>query len=76
MNSMILHNVFFDGLGEESEPGSVLARWQKLSVYVSATEVAGADRIGNSMRAVAHGAPPAAVGASPAADLKPGASVR
>jgi hypothetical protein len=44
MNSMILHDVFFDGLGEESEPGSVLARWQKLSVYVSVTEIAGADR--------------------------------
>jgi Fe-Mn family superoxide dismutase len=25
MNSMILHEVFFDGLGEESEPGSALA---------------------------------------------------
>jgi hypothetical protein len=30
MNSMILHNVFFDGPGEESEPGSVLAQLQKL----------------------------------------------
>jgi hypothetical protein len=39
MNSMILHDGFFDGLGEESEPGSVLARWQKLSVYVSVTEI-------------------------------------
>jgi superoxide dismutase, Fe-Mn family len=25
MNSMILHEVFFDGLGEESEPGSAIA---------------------------------------------------
>ena len=24
MNSMILHEIFFDGLGDESEPGSVL----------------------------------------------------
>src|SRR6266550_8526604 len=24
MNSMILHELFFDGLGEQSEPGSVL----------------------------------------------------
>jgi hypothetical protein len=78
MSSMILHDVFFDGLGEESEPGSVLAPRQKLmdeSVYTSVTEIAGADRIGNSMRAAAHGAPPAADSPSPAADLKPGASV-
>ena len=37
MNSMILHELFFDGLGEQSEPGPALAmHWRATSALMSA----------------------------------------
>jgi superoxide dismutase, Fe-Mn family len=36
MNSMILHELFFDGLGEQSGPGPALVHWRATSVPTSA----------------------------------------